>query len=113
MVNSPSTGTNDYYTVRVTYKGSLSGGQQWASLIISGSDVPVVNFRITSFTQLQDGSFAITWNAVVGGVYYVQTSQDLFNWTDVGGPYSANLESMSKIVYPPGPYSFYRVKRVY
>lgn len=113
VVNSPSAGTNDYYTVRVTYKGTLNGGQQWASLIISGSDVPVVNFVITSFTQLQDGSFAIDWNSVVGGVYYVQISQDLFNWTNVGGPYSANLESMSEIVQPNGPYSFYRIKRVY
>jgi hypothetical protein len=113
VVFAPSTNAGDYYTVRVTYKGSLNGGQQWASLITSGNAVPIVDFRITSFTELMDGSFAITWNSVVGGVYYVQTSSDLFTWTDVGGPYVANLESMSKIVTPPGPYSFYRIKRVY
>jgi hypothetical protein len=113
VVNPPSANANDYYIVRVTYKGALSGDQQWVSLIISGSDVPPVDFRITSFTKLLDGSFAIAWNAVVSGEYVVQTSQDLFTWTDVGGPYCANLESMSKIVKPSGPYSYYRIKRIY
>jgi hypothetical protein len=101
--------------VRVTHKGtSLSGNQQWVSILVSGSAIPLVDFRITSFIQQPDGSFIITWNAVVGGIYRVQGTQDFVNWTDVSGDISANQESMSMLIPNPGvPYSFYRVARFY
>ncbi len=110
--NSPV--TTDDYILRVTHKGStLSGGQQWVSIILSGNNIPAVDFRITSFIQQPDGSFIITWNAVVGAIYRIQGSSDLVVWTDLTGDISANLESMTRLVQPNGSYYFYRVKRLY
>jgi hypothetical protein len=111
VVSNP--GTSGDYIVRVTYKGTLVNGYQWVSILLSGNTIPAVDFRITNFIQQPDGSFIITWNAVVGAVYIVQVSSDLVNWQDALGPVSANLESMSMLVHPSGPYSFYRIKRVY
>jgi len=50
---------------------------------------------------------------VKAGVYIVQVSSDLMNWTDALGPISANLESMSMLVHPSGPYQYCRIKRIY
>jgi hypothetical protein len=111
VVSNP--GTSGDYIVRVTYKGTLVNGNQWVSVLLAGNTIPAVDFRITSFIQQPDGSFIITWNAVVGGEYTVQVSNDLFTWTDALGPISANLESISMLVHPSGPYQYYRIKRSY
>jgi Subtilase family len=117
VVNSPVTGTN--YIVRVTYKGTLKDnngattGGQWASLIMSGNLATALPFEVTGFYQQPNGQFIITWNAVVGGEYIVQGSDDLSNWTDLTGPINANLESMSELVSPSGSYYFYRIARYY
>ena len=114
VISSPS--TNGTYTVRVTHKGSLSSGNpQWVSIIISGTDVPAVNFTITSFTRQPDGSFIIDWNAVVGGVYILQTASSIVGpWTDASGPISANLESMSYYIpTPTADQGYFRFVRIY
>lgn len=111
VVNSPTTSGD--YIVRVTHKGNISGGQQWVSLLLSGNTIPAVDFRITGFVQQPNGTFILTWNAVVGAIYRVEVTQDLVNWTDATGDISANLESMTRLVTPSGPYSFYRIKRLY
>ena len=74
---------------------------------------PAAGGRAQRAGQQPDGSFIITWNAVVGAIYRIQISQDLVVWTDVTGDISANLESMTRLVQPNGPYSFYRIKRLY
>jgi hypothetical protein len=117
VVNSPLTGTN--YIVRVTYKGSLKdnyghpANDQWASLVMSGNLSTALPFVITGFYPQPNGQFIITWNAVVGGEYVVQTSTDLIHWTDDTGYINANYESMSDLVTPSGPYSYYRIARYY
>lgn len=117
IVNSPVTGTN--YIVRVTYKGTLkdnsghAANDQWASLAMSGNLSTALPFVITAFIPQPNGDFIITWNAVVGGEYVIQTSTDLINWTDATGYINANLESMSELVTPSGPYSFKRIARYY
>lgn len=114
VVNSPS--TNGTYTVRVTNKGTLSGGNpQWVSIIISGSDVPAVNFTITSFVRQPDGSFIIDWSAVVGGVYALQTASSILGpWIDASSEISANLETMSLLIPPPtDDMGFFRFVRIY
>jgi hypothetical protein len=117
VVNSPLTGTN--YIVRITYKGTLkdnaghTANDQWASLIMSGNLSTALPFIITAFIPQTNGDFIITWNAVVGGEYIIQTSTDLITWTDESGDINANLENMSELITPSGPYTYYRIKRIY
>jgi hypothetical protein len=110
----PAPTTDGDYIVRITYKGnSLSGDSQWVSILLSGNTIPAVDFRITDFHQNPNGTFDITWNAVVGAVYYVIGSSDFVNWNNVAGPFFAHLESLSYNITPSQPYQFYRIKRVY
>jgi Subtilase family len=111
VIDSPVT-TGDYI-VRVTHKGTLVGGSQWASVMISGNTIPPVDSRITSFIQQPNGSFILTWNAVVGEMSKIQTGSLVTPWVDSTGFISANLESMSELVVPNGPSQFYRVARWY
>jgi nucleotidyltransferase/DNA polymerase involved in DNA repair len=117
VVSSPLTGTN--YIVRITYKGTLkdnaghTANDQWASLIMSGNLSTALPFIITAFIPQTNGDFIITWNAVVGGEYIIQTSTDLITWTDESGDINANLENMSELITPSGPYTYYRIKRIY
>ncbi len=111
VIDNPVT-TGDY-TIRVTHKGSLVGGSQWASVMISGNTIPAVDFRITSFIRQPSGDFIITWNAVVGEMTKVQTSGNLTTWVDSTGFISANLESMTELVAPNGSSQFYRLARSY
>jgi hypothetical protein len=111
VIDNPVT-TGDYI-VRVTHKGTLVGGSQWASVMISGNSIQAVDFRVTSFIRQPSGDFIITWNAVVGEMTKVQTSGDLVNWVDSTGFISANLESMSELVSPNGSSQFYRLARWY
>ncbi len=112
VIENPVT-TGDYI-VRVTHKGTLVGGSQWASIMISGNTIPAVDFRVTSFVRQPNGDFVITWNAVVGEMTKVQTSSMPFmGYVDSTGFISANLESMSELVTPNGSSQFYRLARSY
>lgn len=113
VVNSPTSSSD--YVVRVTHKGSLSGGQQWVSIIVSGADVIAApNFVLTATSA--GGSYVnITWPAVVGGIYRIQGSPNDVSgpWTDATGDISANLESMSVLVSASGSPYFWRGARYY
>jgi hypothetical protein len=114
VVNSPLVGTN--YIVRVTAKNNLGSSGQWASIISSGNAVPTVDFRITNISNQGNGYYLITWNAVVGGIYRIQGSPNVFGpYTDATGDISANLESMSYTVQAPNnnPDYFWRIARYY
>ena len=111
VIDNPIT-TGDYI-VRVTHKGTLVGGSQWASVMISGNTIPTVDFKITSFILQPNGSFILTWNAVVGEMAKIQTGSLLTPWVDSTGFISANVDSMSELIYPNGPTEFYRVARWY
>jgi Subtilase family len=105
--------TTGPYIIRVTHKGALVGGSQWASLMISGNTIPAVDFKVTSFIRQPSGDFILTWNAVVGEMIKVQTSGNLTTWVDSTGFISANLESMTELVFPNGSSQFYRIARSY
>lgn len=92
--NSPVTGD---YTVVVDHKGfSLSGGQQWVSLVLSGVSVPTPpNFTPTIINN-GGGNWAISWPSVVGAMYVVEKSLNgFFSWVPATGEISANLETTS------------------
>jgi len=112
VVSSPTAGSD--YIVRVTHKGTLRGGQQWVSIVVSGADViPTPNFVLTATSA--GGDFVnITWPAVVSGIYRIQgASSFLGPWTDMTGDISANLENMSVLVEAPSSPFFWRGIRTY
>ena len=114
MVNNPVT-TGDYI-VRVTFKGSLSGGSQWTSILLSGNTIPAVDFRITNIANNGNGTFNVTWNAVVGAIYRVQGAPTVTGpWADATPDISADLESLSQAVSSPNGETeyFWRVARYY
>ncbi len=89
LVNSPSAGT---YTVRVNHKGSLSGGRQRYSLVITGqsssSSAPALTVTPTSLTQtVNQGNTAATQsfnvqNTGQGTLFY--SVADNASWLSVG-----------------------------
>jgi len=90
------------YTITVSHKGSLSGGSQNYSLIITGlSSTPVVcnattpdNVTVAAFA---DTTATITWNPVPGASYtlrYKETSNSTWTTMAVGGN-SANLTGLT------------------
>ena len=113
VINNPVAGD---YTVVVDHKGStLSGGGQWVSMALSGNTIQPVNPGIISFTNVGGGVWTVIWRTVPGGLYVLEASLDLVNWTPVTGDVSARAETTSLAVTPPtgSPSYFYRVVRTF
>lgn len=114
QANSPVAGD---YTVVVDHKGfSLSGGQQWVSLVLSGVGVRTPPNLAATIVNNGGGNYAISWPSVVGAGYVLEKSLNgFFGWTPAGGEISASLETISlSVVGTPGASSeFWRVIRVY
>ena len=115
VVSTPN--PNGVYTIRVTHKGeTLSGGSQWVSIILSGVEVPTEDLEISNVSIVDDFNLNIKWNAVVGGIYILQSSDLTGNqsWVNVGNPISANKEIMtttaSRLLTGK---KLYRIKRLY
>jgi len=113
VVNNPTAGSD--YIVRVTHKGTtLSGRQQWVSIILSGSDViPAPNFVLSPSNQ-GAGNVVITWPAVPAGIYKIQGASSVIGpWTDATGEISANRETMAVLANAPSSPYFWRGIRYY
>jgi len=118
VVDSPTAGAT--YTVRVTHKSTLKDDTgatagQALSMILSGSEAEAApEFKVTSFTQTATNEFTVVWPAVVGGVYQVQTTTDLINWSDDTGEISATkmTASLPRTQNGTDTRRFYRVKRL-
>jgi hypothetical protein len=104
--------TNGTYTLTVTHKGTLSGGQQWVSILLSGN-VPQAALPLSLNQIVQTGSntVAVGWPAVVGGQYQVQVNSNLSstNWLNTGGIVSARLTNVVTQVTMTNAQAFYRV----
>ena len=115
-INAPT--TNGVYKVRVTSRNALPVAGQWVSITLSGVQVPAVNFTISNFSQIPGSnppSWNISFNAVVGGVYYLQGSNNLTTWSNLSAPIIARTENVTTVVTaPPGASAFFwRFARVY
>lgn len=115
VVASPS--ANGEYTVTVTHKGDLVddlaqlAGQD-LSIIISGNIAePAPPLKIEEIVKTGAEEFTLTWPAVVGKRYSVETSTDLQSWTIETGQISAIKELVATPVTAPAsdPHRFYRV----
>lgn len=71
---------------------------------------PTSDGLITSFNRLN--GFVLTWNAVNGGTYRVQSSTNLVTWADASGDILASQNSVTlTIPSSPAVQLFYRIKR--
>lgn len=84
--------------------------------------VPITAERLNDSTPTSDGliagfnrfnGFVLTWNAVNGGTYRVQSSTNLVTWTTASGNILANQNSVTFTI-PASSVSqcFYRIQRV-
>ena len=83
--------------------------------------VPIVAERLNDSTPSSDGlitgfqsvnGYQLTWDAVSGATYRMQTSTNLATWTDAGGDLVADQNSITVTVAPsPTGQCFYRVRR--
>lgn len=104
------------YRIRVDHKGNLSGSTpQWVSMTLSGNTIPAVNFQITSFQQVpaNSGNWLIAFSSVPGGIYRLEGSSNLVNWTTIGGDISARAENTTVSTTSSAPAAFFRFRRVY
>ena len=104
--------TNGTYTLTVTHKGTLSGGSQWVSILLSGNvaqSPPLL--KINQILQTGTNTMAVGWPAVVGGQYQVQVNNNLTttNWLNTGGIVSARLTNVVTQVAMTNAQAFYRV----
>jgi hypothetical protein len=114
LIAAPTAGS---YTVTVSYKGSLSGGQQYYSLILSGQSVPVTTPApvLAAETATTPGtSNTISWSVVApidaNPVEYYAESADNVNFTS---PQSSGWIQQTQHTFntlTPGQSYWYRVK---
>jgi hypothetical protein len=118
VVASPS---NDWYTVVVTHKGSLSNGVQDVSIVITGNiatnaPAPDITDIVRPSTNSLD--IEVEWPAVVGGLYEVLTTPDLMstNAWSTSGVISANAPDIiwrDEAAASTNSLRFYRIKRIW
>jgi Subtilase family len=91
--------TNGIYMITVTNKGTLSGGSQWVSMLISGNVAqPPPPLKINQILQTGINSMAVGWPSVVGQRYQAQYVDALNsvsnNWQNIGAQVSARLTNV-------------------
>lgn len=84
-------------------------------MTLSGNTIPAVNFQITTFQQVpaNSGNWLISFSSVPGGIYRLEGSSNLVNWTTIGGDISARAENTTVSTTSSAPAAFFRFRRVY
>ena len=108
------------YLVRVTHKGTLrddtgSTAPQALSIIVSGVQTePQPWLRVLQLTNTAPNEFTILWASVVGSTYRIETSTDLFTWSDLPGDVSATkiMTAVPLAITPGDQRRFWRVRRL-
>ncbi len=112
---TPTAGT---YTVRVTHKGTLSGGQpQPFALMVSGNIAqPKPPLQIKSISLSGTSQLALLWPAVVGQYYVVQSRDTVASgqWSNATAEISATKTNVAVLLPFSAsiPQRFYRVQEV-
>lgn len=111
-IPSPASGT---YTVKVSHKGTISGGSQWVSILVSGNvpqAAPPLAFN--QIIQVGTNSMAVGWPAVVGQQYQLQGNIDLgtTNWVNLGGIVNARLTNVVTTVAMTNSMQFYKLNQI-
>jgi len=116
VINNP---TNDWYTVRVTHKGTLSNAVQDVSIIVTGNtptNAPDFYFSAVGLVGT-NGLAQLEWPGVVGALYEIETSTNLLvsnGWTNANITVSAPRELLDWTDEDSNLYGirFYRLKRL-
>jgi hypothetical protein len=113
-IASPTAGV---YTVRVVHKGALTNGYQNVSIIISGNKpTPPPDLRISDFRVWPIEYRYIEWPSIVGGLYRIETTQELVGgvWTGHVADISATKTNMilGTLPTPAETFRSYRLKRL-
>lgn len=116
VVPTPTTSGN--YTIKVTHKNTpaFSPNGQWVSLIISGISSPTqIPFSLTGIVQGTPGNASATLSTVPGGMYNIQGSPNLRDWTNIATNVNARSNTTTvPLTSPPGATSyFWRAGRTY
>jgi hypothetical protein len=109
---------NQVYRVRVDHKGTLQNSSpQWVSVVISGNAIPYVDFRVTAFQQTVPATspptYMIVFNSVPGGIYRLESSNDLVTWVTASGDIVARADQTTTTVQSGQSQQFYRFRRYY
>jgi serine protease AprX len=102
------------YRINVSHKGSLQGGPQRLSMIITGvTPASAPQLKIDSL-DVVSGSHFVSFPANPGSFYKIYYASDLLlqNWIEIPQFYSALGSRISALVSPPVPHPFYLVKEV-
>jgi hypothetical protein len=110
------------YIVNPALQGGGFGGYIYGYAYETQPGVPITAERLNDSTPTSDGlitgfnqfsGLVLTWNAVNGGTYQVQSSTNLATWTNVGGGILANQNSVTFTMPAPSvSQCFYRIQRV-
>ncbi|MGC8990747.1 MAG: S8 family serine peptidase, partial [Verrucomicrobiia bacterium] len=109
---------HEVYLVRITHKWSLTNNlAQWDSIALSGIvPQPKPILRITDFAVTGTNTLMMSWDAVVGQNYQVQSRNNVEGpgWTDIGGVVNAARTNASVTLphYAQQPHRFFRVIEV-
>jgi hypothetical protein len=98
-----------YNLVGQGYSAAVAPGDPDATPPLAAAPARAGGFRVSLAGSAE--KMRLSWDADQGGLYQVQTSTNLVNWTDVGGPVSgAGPEAVSLPV--GGGAAFYRIVRL-
>ena len=110
------------YVVNPALQGGGFGGYIYGYAYETQPGVPITAERLSDSTPASDGlitsfnqfnGFVLTWNAVNGGTYRVQSSTNLVTWADASGGILANQNSVTFTIPASSAFQcFYRIHRV-
>ena len=109
--------SNDWYTVKITHKGTLAGGVQDVSIIIGGNQpTNAPELAIAEYFRTTNATHWIEWPGVVGSLYRVEAIGDMLDTNDWGAVaddiYATKDDFIWEDSNPESVTNFYRVREI-
>lgn len=109
--------SNDWYTVKITHKGTLAGGVQDVSIIIGGNQpTNAPELAIAEYFRTTNATHWIEWPGVVGSLYRVEAIGDMLDTNDWGAVaddiYATKDDFIWEDSNPESITNFYRVREI-
>ena len=109
--------SNDWYTVKITHKGTLAGGVQDVSIIIGGNQpTNAPELAIAEYYRTTNATHWIEWQGVVGSLYRIEAIGDMMDTNDWGAVaddiYATKDDFSWEDSNPESITNFYRVREI-
>ena len=109
--------SNDWYTIKITHKGTLAGGVQDVSIIISGNQpTNAPELAIVEYFRTTNATHWIEWPGVVGSLYRIEAIGDMmdtYDWGAVADDVYATKDDFTwEDSNPESITNFYRVREI-